>query len=54
MIRRAPRKIGTPVVSADLKARVLRLRAEGLTQQAIAARVRIAQSTVSRIVRKER
>lgn len=54
MIRRAPRKVGTPVISADMRARVLRLRAEGLTQQAIATRVRIAQSTVSRIIRGER
>jgi len=48
------RRVAVPVVTPVLKATVFKLKAEGLTQSEISVRLRIGQSTVSRILRGER
>jgi len=53
MTRRSVR-IGTSKVWTQQKAQVKRLAAQGRTQTEISGEVRLAQSTVSRIVRGER
>jgi DNA-directed RNA polymerase specialized sigma subunit len=50
-MKRSARKPGEAVISNEMKATVQRLKAEGKTQDEIAARVRVSQTTVSRILR---
>jgi len=48
------RRLGIPVVSPAIKARVFELKASGCKQHEIAVKLGIGQSTVSRILRGER